>query len=136
MTTTTRTQGIDRFLAAVVAGGGDGLRDAFADDAVLDATVPGWRFTKSGAAAIAAQYGGWFRHEGSFAELARHPVGAGEVVTYLHVWDDDGVRHAAHHCHVFEVGGDGRITRDQMWCGGQWNAAELARMEAANDAGR
>ena len=50
---------IDKFLDAVAAG--DGIPDdVYADDAVLDATVPGWRFSARGGPAIAATYASWF----------------------------------------------------------------------------
>ena len=133
MTTTLTRQGIDRFLEAAAAGRG-GDPDAYAPGAVLDATVPGWRFTTRGAAAVAAQYAGWFAEPVTFEELVRRPVAGGEVVTYVQTFERDGVPYAAHHCHVFEVGPDGRITRDQVWCGGQWDAALLARMAEENDA--
>jgi hypothetical protein len=35
-----------------------------------------------------------------------------------------------HQAHLLEVA-DGRITKDQAWCGGRWPAGLLAEMAAA-----
>lgn len=121
---------VDLFLAATAAGRGGDVAAAYAPDAVLDATVPGWRFAKAGPDAIAQQYAGWFADPGEYEELIRRPVDGGEVVTYLFSFAKNGVPHAARHCHVFEFAEDGRIRRDTVFCGGQWDAALLARMAA------
>lgn len=125
---------VDRFLDAVSAG--DGVpADLLAPDAVLDATVPGWRFTVRGADAVARQYSGWFSAPGVLEELERLPVDGGEVVTYLLAWVERGIPHAAHHCHVLRFAPDGRIAADRVFCGGRWDAGRLAEMAAASDAG-
>lgn len=135
MTTSTAVSTVDRFLEAVAAGRAAELADLYAPDARLDATVPNWRFGTTGAAAIADQYASWFTHPGRFEELARRPFAGGEVVSYLLTWEEGGVPHAGHHCHVLTLGSDGRIVHDQVWCGGRWDAALLAEMGAAGDAG-
>ena len=40
--------------------------------------------------------------------------------------------HAAHQAHVLAVR-EGRIVRDQVWCGGRWPASLLAEMAEAAD---
>lgn len=120
---------IDMFLNAVEAGTGI-PESCYAEDATLDATVPNWRFTVCGPQAIATQYGGWFAHPARFEELDRRPTSEGEVVSYFLAWEERGVPHAAHHCHVFTVAPDGRIAHDQVWCGGRWDATLLAEMGA------
>lgn len=125
---------VDRFLGAVCAGGGVPA-DLFSEDAVLDATVPGWRFGVRGAAAVARQYSSFFADQGSFEELERLPVDGGEVVCYLLTWVERGVPHAAHHCHVLRFAADGRIAGDRFFCGGRWDAGLLAEMASASDAG-
>ena len=141
MTTSTRatSDAVDTLLAAVLAGDGAAARSVLADDAVLDATVPGWRFSRRGAAAIADQYRGWFDAPGRFEELERQPTPTGEVVTYLVASQDRGVPYAARHCHVLTIDATtGKITRDQFFCGGRWDAASLAAMaeaEATDHAG-
>jgi hypothetical protein len=127
---------VDRLLAAVAAGAGAGTAGLFADDAVLDATVPGWRFTLRGAAAVAAQYGRWFAHPGELEDVRRHAIAGGEVVELTLAWEEGGVPHAAHQVHVLLVdAATGRIAEDRMWCGGRWDAALLAEMGAAHHAG-
>lgn len=142
MTTTSQTNtgrllqrpAVERFLDAISRGGGIPV-ELFAADAVLDATVPGWRFTVSGAAAVAAQYGQWFADPAAFEELERLPFDGGEAVTYLLTWSERGIPHAAHHCHLLRYDGQGRIIGDRFFCGGRWEAGLLAKMAAANDAG-
>ena len=130
MTIATGTDAVGRFLAAV-EGASVSDCDAWADDAVLDATVPNWRFTRRGADAIRAQYGGWFADPGRFEQLRRIPTPGGEVVEYLLAWEEGGVPHASHHVHILEVNEDDRITADIVMCGGRWPAPLLTEMEAA-----
>lgn len=132
MTTSTATA-VDGLLDAVRAGQGVSA-DLLAPGAVLDATVPGWRFTVEGAEAVAAQYTGWFDHPAELEELVRLPVQGGEVLTYLATWLERGVPHAAHHCHLLRLDDHGRITHDRFFCGGRWDAARLAEMAAAQNA--
>ncbi len=124
---------VDRFLDAVSAGSGVPAQ-LFAQDPVLDATVPGWRFAARGADAVARQYSDWFAAPGVFEELDRLVVDGGEVVCYLLTWFERGIPHAAHHCHVLQFAADGRIGHDRFFCGGRWDAGLLAEMAAANDA--
>jgi hypothetical protein len=126
-TTTHTTTTIDTFLDAVTSGRGVPTA-IYADDALLDATVPNWRFRVAGPAAIAAEYGRWFAAPGRFEELDRRSFNGGELVTYTLTWQEAGVPHAAHHAHVLLIGEDGRIERDTVFCGGRWDAALLAQM--------
>ena len=128
----TTTTAIDSFLSSIC---GDHGAPPWTDDAVLDAVVPGWRFSVTGADAIDGQFRSWFRDPGTLEELRRHPVPTGEVVELTVTWVEDGVPHAARQVHVLELDADGRITHDGMWCGGRWPAQLLAQMEAARDAG-
>lgn len=124
----------DRFLDAIAIGAGVPAH-LLAADIVLDATVPDWRFTVRGPEAVARQYGVWFGNPAAFEELERLPVAGGEVLTYLLTWEEDGVPHAAHHCHLLRFDGDGCIAQDRFFCGGRWDAARLAEMAAAEHAG-
>lgn len=125
---------VDRFLEAI--GRGDGVpTELFASGAVLDATVPGWRFAAHGADAVARHYSAWFADPAEFEELERLPADGAEVVTYLLAWSERDVPHAAHHCHVLHFDARGRMTRDRFFCGGRWDAGLLAKMAAADDAG-
>jgi hypothetical protein len=125
--TTADTTHIDTFLDAVAAGHGIPTT-IYADHAVLDATVPNWRFRVAGPTDIAAEYSRWFADEGRFEELERHGFRGGELVTYTLAWEQNGVPYAAHHAHVLLVDDDGRIERDTVFCGGRWDASLLAQM--------
>ena len=52
--------------------------DVYAEDAVLDATVPNWRFRVAGAQAIKAEYAAWFSDPATFVTLSgsRSPTGS------------------------------------------------------------
>lgn len=93
--------------------------EIYSDDAVLDATVPNWRFRLVGAEAIKAEYSKWFCDPATFVSVERMPVPDGEVVIYEHEFTHDGVRHRAHHAHHLVVR-DGKIAADIVWCGGKW----------------
>lgn len=121
---------IDAFLDAVLSGSGI-PGDLYARDAVLDATVPRWRFEKLGPTDIVEEYAKWFADPGQFEELDRQPTRNGEVVSYTLTWEEDGEPHAARHCHVLILDEHGRISRDTVWCGGRWGAQLLADMGAA-----
>jgi hypothetical protein len=131
-TTTTSTPAIDLFLDTV-RGDHDGP-SAWAEGAVLDAVVPGWRFSVSGDESIRRQLRAWFQDPGTLEELRRLPISTGEVVELTVTWVEKGVPHAARQVHVLELDPAGRIAHHNMWCGGRWSAALLAEMEAASDA--
>jgi hypothetical protein len=99
-----------------------------ADNARLDATVPGWRFTLGSGEAIRAQFARWFADTGHFDELERTPLPGGELVRFLLCWTEKGVPHAAHQTHILGLE-SGRIVSDTMFCGGRWDAGLLAKME-------
>ncbi len=133
MTTVTSSPAIDHFLARI-RGEHDGP-SPWARGAVLDAVVPGWRFSVCGDEAIRRQIRAWFRDPGTLEELRRHSIAAGEVIELSVSWVEDGVPHAARQIHVLELDPDGHIARHDMWCGGRWPATLLAEMEAGSDAG-
>ena len=101
--TVTTATAVDQLLDAIAAGEGATTESLYAPDALLDATVPEWRFTKRGAQAIAAQWATWFADAGRFEELERHPIPDGEVVRYLLASDERGMPFAVHHCHVLTI---------------------------------
>lgn len=103
---------------------------AWADDCVVDATVPGWRFTITGAREIKHVFARWFADPGSYEELRRLPLPEGELVEFLLTWTEHGIPHAAHQAHVITVR-DGRIVGQTVFCGGRWPADLLAEMAEA-----
>jgi hypothetical protein len=123
------TNPIDRFTQAI-EGASVGGAGVFAQDAVLDATVPNWRYTVNGAANIEAELGRWYADPGRFEEIRRTALPEGELVEFVLTWEEDGEPHMAHQAHVLEVS-EGLITRDRAWCGGRWGAALQAEMAEA-----
>ena len=127
---TVATDPVGRFLAAIESG--NGIPAAlFAPEVVLDATVPGWRFTTNGADAVSQELGRWYADAGHLDELERTPVEGGELVELLLSWVEDGVPHAAHQIHRLAIDGD-VIRGDRVWCGGRWSETLLEQMRAAN----
>lgn len=118
------------FLEMVATGRGSDLSVLYADDATGDCTVPNWRFAVSGGKEIGQQYATWYADPAEFAELDVRATSTGAVLTFLMTWEEHGVPHAAHHCHVLDVGPRG-IVGDKVFCGGRWSAALLAKMEEA-----
>jgi len=101
--------------------------DVFCDDAILDATVPNWRFSVSGAEAIQAELSRWYGNPGHFDALRRMQLPEGEVVEYTLTWEEDGVPHTCHQVHILGLAG-GRIAADTVFCGGRWPASLVAQM--------
>ena len=127
---TTHADLVTRLLDAVTAGTGvpEGL---FHDDAVLDATVPDFRFAQHGPEHVAGQLSSWYADPGAFEHLTRTPLpGGGELVRFVLTWVEGGQTMAAHQVHVIELADD-RISRVQMWCGGRWSPGRQAEIAAA-----
>ena len=120
---------IDRFTQAIEAAS-IGEAGVFAPDAVLDATVPLWRFAVTGATNIEAELARWYADPGRFEEMRRTPLPNGELVEFVLTWEEDGEPHMSHQAHHIEVR-DGLIIRDSAWCGGRWGAALQAEMAEA-----
>ena len=104
--------------------------DVWAADAVVDATVPHWRFSVTGSAAIKDVFGQWYADPAAFAELTRTQITDGELIQFQLTWTERGVPHAAHQAHIIRVV-DGRIVGQTVFCGGRWTAGLLAEMAEA-----
>jgi hypothetical protein len=104
--------------------------EAFAPDAVIDATVPNWRYRVEGTQAIRSELGRWYAHAGTFEDLNRTVVPGGELVQFTLCWEEKGIPHAAHQAHVIKMNAEG-ITSDTIWCGGRWPASLMAQMDEA-----
>ena len=125
-----RTDAVSRLLEAITAGTGipQGL---FAPDAVLDATIPGFRFAQHGPEHVAGQMSSWFAHPGAFTDLQRTALPDGrELVRFDLTWHEDGALWAAHQSHLVELEGE-QIRHVEMFCGGRWDAARQAEIAAA-----
>lgn len=121
---------IDSFLIAVEAATVGDL-DVFADEVVLDATVPNWRMRQTGVGTVRRQLASWFADPGHFEALERTPLPDGELVEFELTWLEGGLPFACHQVHRLRVEGD-RIVSDTVFCGGRWPAALLAQMEEAS----
>lgn len=119
---------IDSLLAGIEAGAVP--PGVFDDDAILDATVPNWRFSTRGASAVHTELSHWYADPGSFRDLRRTPIPGGELVEFTLTWEEDGVPHMVHQAHVLRLH-DGRVASDTAFCGGRWPAPLIAEMEAA-----
>jgi hypothetical protein len=104
--------------------------DIFCEDAVLDATVPNWRFRVHGAHAVRDELGRWYADLGRFGEVRRNRIDDGELVEFTLSWEEAGVTHTCHQAHVVRMRDD-RIASDTVFCGGRWPDALVAQMEQA-----
>ena len=129
--TTTNTTVIDGLVAGIEAGSIPA--GVFCDDAVLDATVPNWRFSIKGGPAVQAELGGWFADPGRFEQLRRSPLPDGELVEFTLTWEEHGLPPACHQAHILRLR-EGRVATDTAFCGGRWPAALLAEMDEASRA--
>jgi hypothetical protein len=120
---------IDALLAGIEAGAVP--TEVFSQDAVLDATVPNWRYTILGATAVQAEFSRWYADPGIFEELHRTPLTDGELVEFTLAWEEAGVTHKCHQAHVIRLS-DGRVAFDTAFCGGRWPAPLLAEMASAS----
>ena len=92
---------IDSLLAGIEAGAvPDGV---FVDDAVLDATVPNWRYTTCGGAAVRAELSRWYADPGSFEHVRRTHIDDGELVEFTLTWEENGVKHMCHQAHILRL---------------------------------
>lgn len=122
------TNPVDALLTALETGTRvpDG---SYTEDAVLDLTVPNWRFSVRGPQQIGDLWLRFHGVPGRFEHVRREPTSTGEVVEYTLTWEAQDGTHAVHHCHLLDLR-DGAITSDTMFCGGQWGPAQLAEMGA------
>ena len=128
MTSPATASPIDRLLAGIEAGDIPG--DVFSDDAVLDATVPNWRFSVLGGAGVRDELGRWYADRGRFLALERTPLPGGELVEFTLTWTEEGVEHTCHQAHILKVA-RGRLCADTAFCGGRWPASLVEEMRAA-----
>jgi hypothetical protein len=105
--------------------------EVFSEDALLDATVPNWRFTARGAAAVHAVLSRWYADPGTFEDLHRSRFDDEEVVEFTLTWEENGVSHMCHQAHIIRLR-DRQVASDTAFCGGRWPAKLIAKMAAAS----
>jgi hypothetical protein len=123
------TTAIDRFVQAIEHAAIPASA-AFTPDAVLDATVPNWRFTVAGSGNIEYELARWFADPGRFEDLTVTELPDGALVRFVLTWEEAGEPHMCHQAHMLTLR-DGLIARDVAFCGGRWGAALLAEMADA-----
>jgi hypothetical protein len=105
---------------------------AFGPDAVMDATVPQWRFAVRGADGIRQELAKWFPVPGRMEAVRRAALPGGELVEFCRTWDEPEGPISVHQAYALDVAGD-KITSMRVWCGGRWTAGELGAMAAAQE---
>jgi hypothetical protein len=124
----TTTSAIHGLLAGIEAGSVPA--GVFSEDAILDATVPNWRFSVHGGDAVRTELSRWFADPGRFEDLQRTSLPDGELVEFTLTWEEHRVAHACHQAHILRLRND-QIVADTAFCGGRWPAPLLAEMRAA-----
>ncbi len=120
------TTAVDELVAGIEAGAVPA--GVFSDDAVLDATVPNWRFSVRGRDRVQAELSRWFADPGHFEQLSRIPLPDGELLQFTLAWEERGVAHRCHQAHILRMEG-GRVASDTAFCGGRWPASLVAEMD-------
>jgi hypothetical protein len=120
---------VDRFIHAIECATIPRAQ-AFSDDAVLDATVPNWRFRVTGSEQVEAELAHWFADPGRFEELSVTPLPDGALLEFVLTWEEYGEPHMCHQTHRLQLR-NGLIVSDTAWCGGRWGAALQAEMAEA-----
>jgi hypothetical protein len=123
------TTAIDRFVQAIEHAEIPGS-SVFAPDAVLDATVPNWRYTVNGSENVESELARWYADPGRFEDLSVTEISGGALLRFVLTWEEGGEPHMCHQAHVLTLR-DGLIERDVAWCGGRWGAALQAEMADA-----
>lgn len=104
------------------------IADLYADDAILDANVPDWRFQIKGGDEVAKKFldPEWWIG-GSVATIGRTTLTArGAAFELESRFDRNGGEWLSRNLHILEFD-DGLITRHTMYCTGDWNPETIAR---------
>jgi len=130
-------EAIQRFVEALRTAQWEGLEDAYADDAVFDASVPNWHFQYEGAAKCVEQLRDWFGIEPMLLEQRVTATEDGAVVDFElrrmcpgnpaenHPPHVEGTRQA----HIFRLR-DGKIVEERVYCSGEWLEEDWKRIDA------
>jgi len=119
---------VAQFLSAIEVGAGIPAA-LYARDAVLDATVPMWRFEKHGPAAVSQELSRWFNLPGQLTEVSQAQLPTGAVVAFTEECVEPAGPWIVRQVHVLTTDADGRIAKHEAWCGGRWPAALQAEMQ-------
>ncbi len=114
--------------ARLVALDFEGLSDLYRQDAILDASVPQWRYQLQGRDAIRAQHAQEFGSvRGARVAASRvTPTLDGVVVEIEGCFEEDGEECLWREVHILHTDG-AAITEHVGYCTGIWDAATIAR---------
>lgn len=124
----------DRIVSTLVAGLRDGIDVAplYAEDAILDANVPDWRFQLKGAREIAAKVAepDWWPRASS--PVVERTTVAGDTIVFelCTTFPRDGGTWLSRNAHILALDADGRIARHTMYCTGDWSPEQIVRQAA------
>lgn len=121
---------IDRLIAGIEAGAVP--EGVFSDDALLDATVPNWRFNVTGGEAVRQELSHWYADPGRFKSMQRTAIPGGELVEFTLTWTEKGVDHTCHQAHILRLAGE-RVSSDTAFCGGRWPDSLVSQMIRADE---
>lgn len=107
------------------------IEDFYADDALVDANVPTWRFQRKGIEEITSQYRDWLA-PGTYQVLNSREWEApwGSIIeNEQREPGENGGEVYSRQLHMLFTDGD-KVTRHIMYCTGQWDAETEARQKA------
>lgn len=123
------------FLNAVQSGDMRPLRRHYAEDVILDGTVPRWRFSIQGIEAVLEQLEEWFPSQGELSDVRTTAGDDRLVIEFERRWTRpvENDMHPELVCirqiHVLTVS-DGLIIEHCGQCAGIWSSADMARIAA------
>jgi hypothetical protein len=122
---------LEQFRKYTEAGDFDALADLYAEDALLDANVPAWRFQRRGRAEIRDQYSQWYPTGGAnLVEWRVQPAPWGAVVELAEKFRAGTPKELyARTIEVVVIEGD-LITQHTVYCTGPWDSDTVARHQA------
>ena len=127
MTTLVAPRVADAFADAFVAGDADGVARVLADDALLDAVVPTWRFQLQGRDAIRDLLAEEEFVPGRRVAVAHRTPTADGVLVEIETWaPSHGEERMWREILHVRVDGDA-VTELVVYCSGIWDAATIAR---------
>jgi hypothetical protein len=121
----------DRLRKVFETGDRAAIEDLYAEDALLDANVPLWRFQRKGIAEIASQYEEWL-HAGTFTIIGirEWPAPWGSVVENdQEEPDGNGDTVYSRQLHLLVADGD-KVVQHIMYCTGLWDAETVAKQKS------
>ena len=127
---TTITTVTDRVVDAYLAGDGDALADACAEDVLVDVIVPTWRFQITGRETVRQGLGEEEFPPGRRVAWHQRTDTTAGVLLEIEVWAPiDGEERKWHELNHFRIA-DGQIVELVQYCSGIWDAATIARQQA------